>query len=383
MPQRPAKRRPIGTVPRNVRTSRKPAPPKPEAPPPKPAPVAHLYEADVAEGLESLAEEEILSLLGSGVTFEERVRKPGILRFAYPGNPFHLTRLKTVQAVYQRAYYPVPRPKALLGDQHFKNLLAQIALVRELAPADAYKTFFLSAAGSESSVMQRLKTELGAKIGLEPGAEEGDLLLRLRHPLEGGDDWEMLVRLSPRPLATRSWRVCNREGALNAAVAHAMIALTQPAPDDHFLNLMCGSGTLLIERLLHMPAASVAGYDHDEQAIICARQNVEAAGYSEQISLRVGDCRHLPLPDKSIDALVGDLPFGHLVGSHEHNVELYPQLLAEAARVAKKDARCVLITHEVHLMESLLDKSEVWDVEQVLRVALGGLYPRLFVLVRK
>jgi len=72
-----------------------------------------------------------------------------------------------------------------------------------------------------------------------------------------------------------------------------------------------------------------------------------------------------------------------LVGSHEHNVELYPELLAEAARVAKPGARCVLITHEVRLMEALMSESPVWDVEQVLRVALGGLYPRLFVLVRK
>jgi 23S rRNA G2445 N2-methylase RlmL len=365
------------------RRPRPEAPPKPEPAPTKPAPTVHRYEADVAEGLEPLAQEEIVSLLGAGVTFDERIRKPGILRFSYAGNPFHLTRLQMAQAVYHRAYYPVPRPKALLGDQHFKALLAQIALVRALAPADAYRTFFISAAGSESSVMQRLKAELGAKIGLEPGVDEGDLLLRLRHPLEGGDGWEMLARLTPRPLATRAWRACNREGALNAAVAHAMVALTQPSPDDTFLNLMCGSGTLLIERLLHMSAASVTGYDHDEQAIKCAQENVEAAGFSQQITLRVGDCRHLPLPDRSVDALVGDLPFGHLVGSHEHNLELYPPLLVEAARVAKPGARCVLITHEVRLMETLMEESRVWDVEQVLRVALGGLYPRLFVLVRK
>jgi tRNA G10 N-methylase Trm11 len=97
----------------------------------------------------------------------------------------------------------------------------------------------------------------------------------------------------------------------------------------------------------------------------------------------VGDCRHLPLPDRSVDALVGDLPFGHLVGSHEHNMELYPPLLAEAARLAKAGARCVLITHEVRLMEALLEGSDQWEIEQVIRVALGGLYPRIFVLLRQ
>ena len=40
-------------------------------------------------------------------------------------------------------------------------------------------------------------------------------------PARGGDGWETLVRTTPRPLATRYWRVCNYEAALNATVAHA------------------------------------------------------------------------------------------------------------------------------------------------------------------
>jgi tRNA (guanine6-N2)-methyltransferase len=356
-------------------------------PAPKPAPVSdlpeYLCEADAAEGLEKIARRELRTLFGDRVEWIEQPEKPGVLRFTYVGNLYQLLKLQIVQAVYLVQQYAIPRPKALLGDQHFKALLAQISAVRELSPKDAYKTLYISAAGSESSVMTRLKEELAAKTGLQAVSDEGDLLIRLRHPPGDENSWETLVRISPRPLATRSWRVCNREGALNAAVANAMAFLTQPKPDDVFLNITCGSGTLLIERLAQESVQSATGYDLDDTALACARRNVEAAGLSDKVQLRSGDVRSLPLPDKSVDAICGDLPFGHLVGSHEGNVELYPELLREAARVAKPGARCVLLSHEVRLMESLLEDSPIWDLEQNIRVALGGLYPRIYVLKRR
>ncbi len=322
-------------------------------------------------------------------TFDDRIEKgeaspkAGVLRFNYVGNLYQLLKLHSVQTVYLVQHYAVPRPKALLGDQHFKALLAQMAAVRELSPADAYRTLHISAAGSESSVMNRLKEELAAKLGLTVADEEGDLLIRLRHPPSGAEGWEVLVRLSPRPLATRSWRVCNREGALNATVAYAMVQYTNPQPEDVFLNMACGSGTLLIERAAFGAAASIIGYDHHPQALECARKNVEAAGYVEQIKLNLGDVRELPLSAKSMDAVVADLPFGNLVGSHEGNVMLYPALLHEAARLAKPGAKGVFITHEIKLMEALLEDSPDWQIQQVIRITLGGLHPKIFVLQRR
>ncbi len=369
-------------------TRKRPVPPPklrqplPTKVPPPPVIPTFTCEADVAEGLERIARRELRTRFEDRVEFDDQQLKPGVLRFSYTGNLYQLTRLQMIQAVYLVQHYPIPRPKALLGDQHFKTLLAQIAAVREVSSPDAYKTFNISAAGSESSVMRRLRDELAARIGLQP-ADEGDLLIRLRHPPGSDEGWETLVRLSPRPLATRAWRVCNREGALNATVAHAMAFMTQPHSEDVFLNMACGSGTLMIERLAQGGAKEILGYDIDPQALECARQNIEAAGLSEQVKLRLGDARDLPLGNKSVDAICADLPFGHLVGSHDDNLILYPALRKEAARGAKRGARCVLISHEVRLLEGLLDESAVWDKQQVIRVALGGLYPRIFVLQRR
>jgi tRNA (guanine6-N2)-methyltransferase len=344
---------------------------------------SHECEVETAEGLEGMAWRELKTLFGERIEKIETPPKAGVLRFRYTGNLYHLLKLQTVQAAYLIQQFPIPRPKALLGDQHFKALLAQIAAVRELSPADAYHTLYISAAGSESSVMNRLKDELTAKTSLSLGDTEGDLLIRLRHPPGTDEGWETSVRISPRPLATRAWRVCNWEGALNATVAYVMALYTNPQPDDVFLNMLCGSGTLLIERLAFCPAKSAVGYDYNPTALECARKNVEAAGYGDQIKLNPGDARELPISEKSVDAICADLPFGNLVGSHEDNLTLYPALLKEAARVAKPGARGVFITHEVNLMDAILEQSRYWKTAQVIRISLGGLHPRIFVLERQ
>lgn len=352
--------------------------------PPEPVPTipTHQCEADVSEGLEGLAWREMKTLFDDRL---ERVNIParaGSLRFEYVGNPYQLLKLRTVQAIYLVQQYNVPRPKALLGDEHFKKLLGHIKIARDLWPADAFKTLHISAAGSDSSVMTRLKEELAAKTSLLIDDEEGDLLIRVRKT-KVGDGWETLVRISPRPQATRAWRVCNREGALNAPVAYAMNVLTQPTAEDVYLNMGCGSGTLLIERVAAGEVQSIVGYDNDSVALDCAGKNIEAAGYSEVIKRRQGDITDLPLSAKSVDVITADLPFGQLVGSHDDNITLYPKLLKEAARLLKQGGRMVLISHEVRLLDSLLEDSPYWKIEQNLRISVGGMHPRIWVLSRR
>ena len=343
----------------------------------------HTFEADVSTGLELMARDELLARL------KERISDlhiaPGAITFNCTGDPGTLLTLRTVQAVFLVQTFMVARPKALLGDEHFRRLLAMIELVRDLFPGSAFTSLHINAAGSESSVMVRLRDELARRTSLTVGGLEGDLLLRIRPAPSrlpsAARGWQVLVRLSPRPLATRSWRVCNLEGALNAAVAQAMIRLIHPARHDIFLNLACGSGTLLVERLAAGRVRRAIGLDLDARSLACAAINLHAAGLAQYADLLLADARALPLPDACVNTLASDLPFGHLVGSHSENVAAYPSILHEAARVSRPGARFTLITHEVRLMEQLLAAPEnPWQVEQVLKVELGGLSPRIFTL---
>jgi 23S rRNA G2445 N2-methylase RlmL len=339
------------------------------------------YEADVLEGLEDFALDELTERFGQMMTSVD-VPRPGTIAFVFDGDTGALLALRSVVAVYRVLTFAVTRPKALLGHEHFTRLVHAIRDVRTVDQAHRFETLRLSAAGEASSVLMRLKHELSSASGLQATNDEADLLLRLRRSTNG-DGWDVLLRLSARPLATRDWRVCNLPGSMNASLAHAMMRLTEPAPSDRVLNLMCGSGTLLVERLALAPASQTVGCDTDPEALHCARRNLAAAGVRAQTHLEAWDATQLPVPHATFDVLVADLPFGQLIGSHHENERLYPAFFEETARVARLGARMVLLTHEVRLLEGVAARyTSFWAHRATLPVRSGGMTPRIFAFER-
>ena len=344
------------------------------------------YELEVVPGLEEIVVQELQALFGRQITVQRgaaRYAETSVLTVTYPDNASQLLTLRTVLAVYLVGHFAVPRPSALLGDQNWRGLLQLVRRVQHMQPAQRFATLGVSAAGADSPVMRRLQEQLAGEVGLPAvAAENADLLVRLRPAQIPSGGWEVLIRLSPRPLSVRPWRVQDVKGALNATVAAAMVRLTQPKPTDCFLNLCCGSGTLLIERLEYGSAQRIIGYDIDSEMLEHARANLTASRQLALVELRQGDASNIPLPDASIDVLCADPPFGIAIGGHQENVTFYPALLAEAARVARTAARFVLVTQEVRLVEGLLQANSAWRLLAVLPLQLRGLRPRIFVLER-
>jgi 23S rRNA G2445 N2-methylase RlmL len=332
-------------------------------------------EAEVTEGLEFVTEAE-LRAHHTQILYTRH----GEIGFRFSGDLHALLGLRTVQSVSLVKHFDIPRPRALLSNVHLPVLMAQIETVLGLSPVGAFESIYIAAAGAESSVMQRIKQTVAEHTDLAIGDDKGDLWVRIR-PGRGG--WETVVRLSPRPLVTRAWRVCNLEGALNAATAQAMVILSQPKADDIFVNLGCGSGTLVIERISHSRCKAAIGFDNQTDHLRCALSNLQASGQSERVHLQRADITRLPLEGGSVSALCADLPFGQLTGTHQENERLYPLALQEAARIAKPGARFVLITHEVRLMDRLLSHPTNWSLEQLIRINLRGLHPRIYILQRR
>jgi tRNA (guanine6-N2)-methyltransferase len=286
-------------------------------------------------------------------------------------------------AVYQVLDFDIPRPKALLGHQNFHRMVDAINTVGMLHPPKSFRSFRFSAAGRDSSVFDRLRDDLAAEIRLVNAPDEADLLLRVCPNVDRSKGWQVLVRLTPRPLATRDWRVCDMPGALNASVAAAMVEMTNPRRNDAFFNPMCGSGTLLIERVGRMPVDLAAGCDTDPDALACGRENVRAAGLGHMIDLLEMDAAALDLPDGAFTALAADLPWGQLSGEHAENPALYRAVLREWARIAARGARLAVVTHEVTVFEDLLGEiADVWALIDVVKVFQGGLHPRIYVFAR-
>ncbi|MBB5235293.1 methyltransferase domain-containing protein [Deinococcus budaensis] len=330
---------------------------------------AHEYVLEALPGLEGVAAEELRT-----VPLARDIRG---LRFWYPGDPERLTRLRGAVAAFRIRAWDVPRPRGLLGHQQLGELTDFLAGV---ARQGGHRSFRLAAAGKESSVMQRLAEELQRSLNLPFDAEEGELLIRLR-PQEDGPGWEVLARLTPRPLSARTWRVCNRGGGLNATIAYALHRLAGQREEDRIFNPMSGSGTLLVERALLGPYDAMVGVDTDAEAVACARANLQAAG--REVEVAQVDALHTGLPDRSFDLIVSDLPWGDAIGTHGGNAALYPAFLQEMHRLLSRQGRLVVLTHELRLFERLLAGQSRWHAHELFQVYSGGHHPKAYLLGKR
>jgi tRNA (guanine6-N2)-methyltransferase len=339
-----------------------------------------LIECEVLAGLRPSAVDEVRRALGRRAELVED-DDPTALRFGYSGSLSALLRLRVVVAAYLLVTVAGRRPSALLGDS---TLFDQVEAVRRLHPPGAFSSFRLSAPGKESAALRRLREELARRSGLAYDPEDGELLLRIRRSRGATAGWDLLTRLSPRPLSARPWRVHNLPGALNATIAAAAVDLAGPRPRDRVLNLMCGSGTLLVERFARGRPALALGCDLDPSALGGTRTNLAAAGLAGSVGLARMDATALGLADASFDVLLADLPYGHRMGSHQDNAALYPAVLREAARVVVPGGALLVVTHELRLFERCLASARRWwSVERAVQVWQKGHHPKLYLLRRR
>lgn len=339
---------------------------------PKPRAAEYTVEYATLNGLEEVAAEELRqSVRPVGSVSRPR---PGFLRVGLAD--LSLAERPRVSGVaYLTRHYPVSRPRALLGNEHLTALVADVREVVGRLPG-GFTSLRISAAGAESAVLQRLAAEVAAAVALPTDAEGGDLVIRV-FPEENG--WTTGVRLTPRPLSARPWQTPGFAGALEATVAAAMIRLSQPEPDDVFVDACCGSGTIAIERSLAGPARLVVGVDTDAGALGAFARNIASARPENVLAVR-GDATRLPLDTGTASVVAANPPWGHQMGTDTSTRLLYPALLEEAARVTAPGARFVLLSHQVRLTQDLLAVMSQWSVLTEHRVAMRGHHPRIWVL---
>lgn len=315
--------------------------------------VVERYEIETIFGLERHVANEFAGMR-IGARVSRSTFRSGRFSVTYEGPPSALLESRSAVAVHRVLSFPLPRPTGLLGDESLKRLAVEAWRITGQANRKGFKTLSISAAGRDTSVFQRLSGELCNLLGLVSSEETGDLALAVR-PAVYGKGWEVLVRLTQRPLSARSWRVCDMPGALDATLAHLAVSMTGPSPRQRFLNIACGSSTMLIERLASWPAKRAVGIDIDPEAISCSERNIAAAGMTDQIDVLKADMTDLPFKENSFEAIVGDLPFGMLVKGSQSNAEMYPKLLGEAARISTPSALISLVTTDHNSMSLAFD----------------------------
>jgi len=202
-------------------------------------------------------------------------------------------------------------------------------------------------------------------------------LLRFR---SYGEGWQVLARISRRPLSARAWRQCNLAGGLNATVAAAMVSIANIKAQDQVYCPMCGSGTLAIETALaHKLEKTIVASDISESALTCAQENFQNITAKSSITLSQEDVTKTNLEDNSVNLVLVNMPWGDAVGSISDNAELYPAFFQEMQSILISKGRILLLTHDIRRFEGFI-KTTHWKCEQKLQIFHGGHYPRLYLL---
>jgi tRNA (guanine6-N2)-methyltransferase len=365
-----------------------PSGPRPEAPAQTQSFMAH-----VVPGLEELASEELERFAGItvGRTIRSMDDRSSVILFTYTGHPSELLGIRIVEEVFAVVATADRVPIGWDGLAAIRQLVARAAdLPTALATFRSIRrtarprpSFRVVARMSGDHAFRRLEVQHSVESGLReagqgwmPGGEDADVEVWV-HLI----DRSVVVglRLSDETTSPREYKEELQPESLKPTVAHAMVLLSRPRPDDIVLDPMCGAGTIITERAMHSRYRLLLAGDLDRQAVSATIRNVGSR--FKPISIQRWDAGTLPLADGSVNAALATLPLGRH-GASQGFAALYPRLVSEWARVVHPGGRMVLLTAERDTLEQVVADDHRLRISKRLSVVVRGLPATIFVLAR-
>jgi tRNA (guanine6-N2)-methyltransferase len=185
------------------------------------------------------------------------------------------------------------------------------------------------------------------------------------------------LRIAPRPLHRRSWRLGSRPGSLHPPVAFAMAMLADLSPGMLCLDPFCGAATILIEAQRFEQQIRAVGSDIDAAAFATATANAMRARVGG--NWIVADAGQMPYPNHVFDRIISNPPWGHSVaqkGALQSDREAFGQ---ELQRVLARDGTAVLLTLQQEQMSLSEPIIRGWS-GYAFRIRVSGRLARISVI---
>ncbi len=287
----------------------------------------------------------------------------------------NILSLKSINSAYiavsDGKYNPlyIHKHKSILG-----NLIEKVLLGNE----KDFKTFKVRCAGSQTTEIIEIEKYIQETYRLNK-ADDADLEIYIN---KISDIWEISVRLSPRPLSVRDYKISNIKGGLNPNIAYAVNSFCDLKNINSYLNIFSGSATLLIEAGLVNPNIKPIGLDIDKKINSLAIQNIKKAGLIKNIQIKTVDI--FDNPDiGQFDVITSNLPFGMQVSKGEDLNKLYKQFINYSEKTLNPKGKLVVYTSEYEILETILKNSK-FTIIKTLDLTIptnvnSYLYPRIFV----
>ena len=196
-----------------------------------------------------------------------------------------------------------------------------------------------------------------------------------------GRQLSVSLRLTNGLHRARGGREAERAAALRPTIAAAMVYAAGLGDEDVFLDPMCGTGTILLERAQAGRHGLLLGGDIDPAAVKAAQANFGPR--HKPVRIEQMDARRLPLEDSSVNRFVTNLPWGQQIGTLRELPKLYAGVLAEAVRVVQSGGTIVLLSSERELLKRACKaQSKIKLIQTVPDIEVLGRRAEMVVLHR-
>lgn len=162
------------------------------------------------------------------------------------------------------------------------------------------------------------------------------------------DAWRDTANINEAKAREQAARLEHRASVEDEAAARdEYLRLLGISPGARVLDIGCGSGvvTRAIAKRIG-PRGSVVGIDSSSALLTIAREYADATEFGPIIEFRQGDCRRLPFPDASFDAVLAVTLIAH-VPEAERALSEFIRVTRPGGRVGvfDFDGDCFLIGH--------------------------------------
>ncbi len=330
------------------------------------------YYVHTLPGIEGIAWDEIQEKAPSAALqgFKVVPGRNGIVLFAAQADPADLLALRTGEDLFWTVIRIPEVPWGWEGLEMLRErLLAELSLnhglnlLRGLRPPRSQAVTFRVIARMAGKNQPYRRSELADVVTKAvrnrtrrqwKAVQEGEQVELWANLL--GRELVLGLRLSDESMRHRPYQQVHLPATLRPSMAAAMVRLTQPSPGDVFLDPLCGTGTLLIERGLYGRHGLLVGGDLDPAALAAAQENIGRQHRPRELLL--WDAGRLPLASGSVDRLASNLPFGKQLGRPRDLPVLYRRIAAEMERVLSAQGRAVLLTSELRTLRAALQGQE-------------------------
>lgn len=212
----------------------------------------------------------------------------------------------------------------------------------------------------KDAIVDRIRQKTGSRPDSGPNLNKTVVFLFWKN-----DSVQIYLDTSGESISRRGYRTESHVAPMQETLAASMVLASKWEPGQHFINPMCGSGTIAIEAAMqalnrapgllrpNYGIKHILGFDeerwgdlrsdlknksdkdfdgkiiasdHDVQAIDAAQKNIRTAGLDHLIDLRKIDFRETEVPAGEKGIVMMNPPYGDRMGNDDNLADLYKSI---------------------------------------------------------